>query len=307
MKGTAAALASIVLAAAVSAWAMSAQMVTWEQISKPPLPAADRRISYGKGGLAFGELRLPPAKGPYPVAVIIHGGCWRSEYDLAHASHMSAALARAGIAAWTIEYRRIGNAGAGWPGTFEDVAAGAAYVKTLAQQYPLDLKRIVFVGHSAGGHLALWLAARHNLPRDSPLAIDPSLLVRRSFSEGGRPRGVVALAAITDLRSFAASKGFCNQSVVPLLAGAPSQVADRYAHTSPAEMLPLGVPVRLVHGTRDSIVLPEQSHCFAKRATERGDDAQVIVVNDAGHFDLVAPFAPAWATVEKAITALVRP
>lgn len=272
-------------------------MVTFEQLAKPPLPAADHRIPYGKGDLAFGELRLPAAKGPHPVAVLIHGGCWRSEYDLVHLAQMGAALARAGIATWTIEYRRIGDAGGGWPGTFEDVAAGTAHLKSLAQKFPLDLNRVVFVGHSAGGHLALWLAARPKLPPKSPL----------SFTAPIRPRGVVALAAVTDLKSFGAGKGFCNQSVASLLAGAPSEIGDRYAHTSPIELLPLGIPVRLVHGSLDRIVLPEQSEAFAKRATAGGDDAQVLTINDAGHFDLVAPFAPAWSTVERAIRSLVAP
>jgi acetyl esterase/lipase len=166
--------------------------VTWEEISNLPAPPADRRISYGSDPLNFGDLRLPRGPGPHPEAVVVHGGCWRSENDLRHASHLSAALTRAGVATWTIEYRRVGDEGGGWPGTFQDVARGADYVRALARRFPLDLSRVILVGHSAGGQLALWLAARRNLPRRSPLfSADPI-----------RVRGVVSLAGVTDLRGF---------------------------------------------------------------------------------------------------------
>ena len=171
--------------------------VTWEQISRPPAAPADHRIQYGEHAFAFGELRLPRGSGPHPVVVVVHGGCWQSQYDLRYMSHLSAALSQAGIATWTLEYRRIGNAGGGWPGTFDDVARGTDYVRTLAQRFPLDLNRVVVAGHSAGGHLALWVAARRNLPRESPL-----------FTANPLPlRGVVSLAGITDLRKYGAGTG----------------------------------------------------------------------------------------------------
>lgn len=271
------------------------RVVTWDEISGPPAPPADRRISYGDDSLNFGDLRLPRGAGPHPLAVVIHGGCWRSENDLRHASHLSAALTKAGIATWTIEYRRIGDAGGGWPGTFVDVARGIDYVQTLAKLFPLDLSRIVLVGHSAGGQLALWSIARRNLPRDSPI-----------FSAVPLPvRGVVSLAAITDLRSFSVGSAYCNASVAPLLGGTPEKVPERYAQTSPIELLPLGVPQRLLHGVLDRFVPVEQSLSFARRAKEKGDNVEVELIEGAGHFDLIAPFAPAWTSVEQAVVSLL--
>jgi acetyl esterase/lipase len=269
--------------------------VTWEQISGPAAPPADHRIHYREDALTFGDLRLPRGAGPHPVVVVVHGGCWQSEYDLKYMSHLSAALSQAGMATWTLEYRRIGNAGGGWTGTFEDVARGTDYVRTLAQKFPLDVNRVVVVGHSAGGHLALWLAARHNLPRESPL-----------FTSNPLPlRGVVSLAGITDLRKYGAGAGSCNASVIPLLGGKSVDVSSRYAQTNPSELLPLGVPVRLIHGALDPYVPVEQSRDFATLARSKGDNAAFVLVPEIAHFDLVAPFAEVWKRIQDEILSLV--
>lgn len=272
-------------------------MVTWDEIVAQTAPPADHRESYGADPLQFGELRLPAGgAGPHPVAVLLHGGCWRSEYDLGHVAPVSEALARAGVAVWTPEYRRIGDPGGGWPGTFQDVAAATDHLRHLAERFPLDLSRVVLVGHSAGGHLALWLAARGELAAGSELARPDPLPVR----------GVVSLAGITDLREYAAGTGNCNAAVPQLLGGGPETVPERYAQASPIERLPLGVPLRLVHGARDPIVPLSQSERLAERARARGDDAQVIAIDGAGHFDVIAPFAPAWAAVQQAVLELLR-
>lgn len=271
------------------------QPVAWKDIAALPPPPADHAIAYGQGPFQFGELRLPEGAGPHPVAVVIHGGCWLADYDLHYITHLSAALARAGIATWTLEYRRIGNDGGGWPGTFEDLVHGSGHLEALARDYPLDLERVVFIGHSAGGHLALWLAARHNLPPGTPLHSPAPLGVR----------GIVALAGITDLRSYGAGDGGCNAAVTPLLGGPADEAPERYAHASPIELLPLGMPQRLVVGLLDPIVPFEQAERYAERARAAGDDVQVWPVEAAGHFDLVAPFAPAWATVERAVLDLL--
>lgn len=269
--------------------------VTWAEIAAQPLPPADHRIEYASGPHRFGELRLPTGPGPHPVVVLIHGGCWQSEYDLAHVTPLAAALTRAGFATWTLEYRRIGATGGGWTATFDDVARGTDHLRALAREHPLDLDRVALAGHSAGGHLALWLAARRNLPAGSPLHAPDPLPVR----------GVVALAAITDLRAYGEGAGSCNAAVPQLLGGGPAAFPERYAHASPIELLPLGVPVRLVHGALDPIVPLAQSERFAERARVAGDDAQVRVVEGAGHFDVIAPFAPAWGTVERAVRELL--
>src|SRR5579872_5792979 len=123
-------------------------------------PRADARLRYGPDPLHFGDLRLPGGTGPHPVVVMVHGGFWRARFNLEYAGHLCAALAALGIATWNVEYRRLGDTGGGWPGTLLDVAAAADHLRTLAAPYHLDLSRVVAMGHSAGGHLALWLAAR---------------------------------------------------------------------------------------------------------------------------------------------------
>jgi dipeptidyl aminopeptidase/acylaminoacyl peptidase len=120
-----------------------------------------------------------------------------------------------------------------------------------------------------------------------------------------RVRGVVALAGITDLRSFSVGSAYCNASVAPLLGGTPDKVPERYAQASPIELVPLGVPQRLLHGSLDRFVPVEQSLGFARRAKEKGDDAEALLIEGAGHFDLIAPFAPAWTRVEQAVISLL--
>lgn len=273
---------------------VGAQNLSFGEVEKLPAPPADHRIAYGDDPLQFGDLRLPPGKGPHPVVIVIHGGCWYSEYDLKHVSAFSAALTRtAGVATWSLEYRRVGDAGGGWPGTFQDVARGADYLRVLARTYPLDLRRVIVVGHSAGGQLALWLAARKRLPKDSPLySPDPVPL-----------RGIVSLAGITDLRRYASG---CGGAVTKLLGGSPDGEPLRYRQTSPIELLPLKVKQRLIHGLLDKIVPPEQSRDYEVAARRRGDDVRLVTVSGAGHFDLIAPQSSAWPAVREAIRSLLE-
>jgi acetyl esterase/lipase len=286
--------ASASAAAPVSAPAsMPAPPITWSDLAALPVAPADARIAYGDDPLHFAELRLPPGAGPFPVAVLVHGGCWQAAYDVQHVSQLAAALAREGVATWTLEYRRLGDAGGGWPGTFDDVARGIDALRPAAAQHPLDTSRVVLVGHSAGGQLALWAAgpraAAGTVPRGPAL----------------RARGVVSLAGITDLRAYGAAPGGCNASVTPLLGGTPAEVGPRYDLVSPVSLVPLGVPVRLVHGALDRTVPPEQSRDFAERATAAGDDARLLLVDGAAHFDVVAASSAAWPTVLGAVRELL--
>lgn len=271
------------------------KLVSWQQITAMPLPAPDYRLQYGPDSLQFGELRLPAGKGPFPVVVVIHGGCWLSEYNLQYMSHVSEALTEAGYATWNVEFRRVGDAGGGWPGTFLDVARGTDYVRELAKKYPLNPKKVVVLGHSAGGHLALWLAARRKLPRKSPLYTRKPL----------RLKGVVTLAGIPDLAAYSAEKGSCNAAVPQLMGGMPAVVPERYAEASPAQLLPLRVPQRLVQGDLDPIVPVAQGRQYAAAATAKGDDAQVLLIPNIGHFDLAAPQSPAWPTILQAVQSLL--
>ncbi|MGA2736364.1 MAG: alpha/beta fold hydrolase [Bryobacteraceae bacterium] len=245
-------------------------------------PSADARIAYGNAPEQFGDLRLPKGAGPRPVAIVIHGGYWRSAYGLEHIGHLCAALTRAGVATWSLEYRRIGDPG-GWPATGNDVLRGAEYLPTLAQSYPLDLTRVVTIGHSAGGQLALWLAAQHKIPL----------------------RGVVSLAGVADLRR-AWELGLSRGVVAELLGGTPQEQPERYHQASPIELLPLGVPERLLHGTRDDVVPIELSRRFQAAASAAGDDARLIELPDAGHFDLIDPRTSAWAQVHASVLDLLK-
>jgi acetyl esterase/lipase len=277
----------------IAAQPACAQNLSFGDISKLPQPPADHRIAYGADSLQFGELRLPPGKGPHPVVIVVHGGCWFAEYDLNHLAAFSAALTKLGAATWSLEYRRVGDKGGAWPGTFQDVARGADYVRELAKKYPLDVRRVVVVGHSAGGQLALWLAARHRLPKESVLYTPDPL----------RPSGVVALAAVSDLRKF---RPDCGDSVTKLLGGSPEEFGARYAETSPIELLPTGVPLRLIHGAQDKIVPVEMSREFEAVAKRKGDDGRLTVIENAGHFELIAPQSSAWAAVGGAVRSLLK-
>ncbi|MFN0123274.1 MAG: alpha/beta hydrolase family protein [Blastocatellia bacterium] len=274
--------------------AQGTKTMSFGEIAKLPKPAADHRIPYGSDPLQFGDLRLPAGKGPHPVVIVVHGGCWFAEYDLNHLAAFCDALTKAGVATWSLEYRRIGDKGGAWPGTFHDVARGADYLRDLAKTYPLELKRVVVIGHSAGGHLALWLAARKKLAKDSELyQPDPLPL-----------SGVVSLAGISDLRKYSPR---CDDAVNKLMGGGPDQYAARYRQVSPLEMLPLKVPLRLIHGARDSIVPLDMARAFETEAKAKGDQASLTVLDNAGHFELISPLAAEWAVVRGAVLDLLKP
>jgi acetyl esterase/lipase len=282
------------LATIFGAQSVGAQNLTFEDIKKLPAPPPDKRISYGSDASQFGELRLPQTTGKkHPVVIVIHGGCWFSEYDLTHLANFSAALTRAGVATWTLEYRRVGQAGGGWPGTFQDVARGADHLRVLARTYPLDLKRVVAVGHSAGGQLGLWLAARSQV-KEGSLFFTPDPL---------QLRGVVSLAGINDLRKFGAG---CNSAVKKLLGGSAEELPERYQQTSPVELLPLGVRQSLIHGALDKIVSPDLSRDYTKAAQARGDNIRLTILEQAGHFDLISPRSAAWPTIEREVLSLLN-
>ena len=252
-----------------------------EDILSQPPPPADARISYSSDPNQFGELRLPKSKGPHPLAMVIHGGFWRAKYDLAHTGHMCAALAGSGIATWNIEYRRVGNPGSGWPGTFDDVTATFRYLPKLSKQYDLDMERVFVMGHSAGGHLALALAARQN-----------------------QLRGVLALAPLSDLRR-AYGLHLSNDAVVEFLAGTPSQVPEHYAEASPIE-LPISVPQIIIHGTHDDIVPVAMSRSYVDAKHKHGENLRLLEL-DCGHFEPIDPSSEAWAVVQHAALELLKP
>jgi acetyl esterase/lipase len=258
-------------------------------LSLPP-PPADARLPYGPGEFHFGDLRLPTGEGPHPVLVVIHGGFWRARYDLLYMGHLCAALVGEGIATWNIEYRRLGNAGGGWPGTFHDVALAAGHLRHLAQPYNLDLARVAAIGHSAGGHLALWLVASHRMKPGDPLYVaDPLPL-----------HGAISMAGVADLQR-AWELRLSSNVVEDFLEGTPQQVPERYAAASPIELLPLGVPQTLIHGTEDENVPYEISTCYYAAAQTACDPIDLVTLEGTGHFEPVDPRSQEWPAVAAAI------
>lgn len=256
-------------------------------------PAPDARIAYGLDPLQFGELRLPAGPGPHPVVILIHGGCWLAEYDLEHVGKLAAALTENGVATWTLEYRRVGNPGGGWPGTFRDVALGADHLRVLAGEHRLDLSRVIAVGHSAGGHLALWLAARSWLPRDSELFAD----------EPAELCGVLALAPATDL-AYLHALGVCGGVVDRLMGGSPEQFPERYAEGSPKELVPLGVPQILILGRHDPDWAPAGLR-YEAAVRAAGADVRRIEAPESGHFEMIDPDSSTWPLVRAAVLELL--
>ncbi|GAC1391589.1 MAG: alpha/beta hydrolase [Ktedonobacteraceae bacterium] len=254
------------------------------------------RMQYGSKAFQFGELYVAQgdhSNAPAPVVVLIHGGFWRAAYGLSLMRPLARDLAHHGITAWNIEYRRIGNNSGGWPATMLDVALATDYLRTLAPQYALDRARIVTVGHSAGGHLAFWVAARHRITTGELLAQDPLKVT-----------GAVSLAGCVDLE-YVAQLGLGRNAAVELLGGEPQAVPERYATASPAALLPLGVPQVLIHGTRDSNVPFDVSQFYARKATEAGDDVTLIELPGADHFVVIDPTSESWAITLKEIQRLL--
>src|SRR5712692_4552098 len=189
-----------------------------------PPPPADARLPYGSDSNQFGELRVPKTGGPFPVGINIHGGYWRAKYDLKHAGHLCAALTAKGLATWNAEYRRVGNAGGGWPGTFEDVRSAYRYISQIAQRYNLDATKTVVAGHSAGGQLALCLAAH-----------EPSVM------------RVISLAGVVDLQQ-AWELHLSDNAVVDFLGGKPSDVPEHYREADPMQLKIGHATQWLIHG-----------------------------------------------------------
>ncbi len=243
------------------------------------------RLAYDDGEFQFGELYLPGGPGPYPVAILIHGGYWRARYSLDLMNGLGEDLAGRGIAAWNIEYRRVGNPGGGWPGTFLDVARAADYLRAIAESYTLDLSRVVPIGHSAGGHLALWLAARRRIPANS--AIGPR-------DEPLTLAGAISLAGVLDL-ALAYQLHLSNDAVVELLGGPLTEKPERYAEASPAALLPLGLSQVLIHGTADKNVPLQVSREYAATARAAGDPIDFFEPAGIDHFDVINAGAEVWA------------
>jgi acetyl esterase/lipase len=258
-------------------------------------PVATARVQYGLHKQQFGDLYLPSGAGRHRVVVLIHGGCWLAQLPgLELMSYMADDLRLHGFAVWSIEYRRLGEPGGGYPGSFRDVADAIDSLRLLAKRYPLNLHDVVAVGHSAGGHFALWAAARAHLPKTSAIYRADPLPVAR----------VVSLAGVGDLEAYRdRGSGACGgPRVIDALVGYPHRSAfDIYTDTSPVDLLPLGVPQTIISGALDPIMPAVFGNAYAARAKAAGDRVKAITIAGAGHFELIDPKSAAYKQVRAAI------
>jgi acetyl esterase/lipase len=221
-------------------------------------PAPSASFAYGNAPSQYAELFLPAGKGPFPVAVLVHGGCWTKEFGgITQLRNLAGALAARGIAAWNVEYRRVDEAGGGYPGTYQDMNAALALLQDKAKAYPLDLGRLVAVGHSAGGQLVQWMAGRPRIPASSPLAAPGGLTVRQ----------VVSLGGLADLRrEVALIKSSCGRDVAELAGRPGKDRPDVFLDTNAGDLLPNGSRTVLVTGELDTISPPRVAQAYAARA-----------------------------------------
>jgi acetyl esterase/lipase len=253
-----------------------------DDILTRPQSSADERVAYGGDPNQFIEVRLPRAKGPHSAVLNIHGGFWRARYDLTHAGHLCEALRGAGVASLNVEYRRVGNPGGGWPGTFEDIRSAYRFIRQNHSKFQLDLDRLAVMGHSAGGQLALCLAAH-----------DTSV------------RNVISLAGVVDLkRGFALH--LSNDAVQEFLGGKPGAVPEHYHEADPLE---LAIQARqwLFYGTDDDTVPPELSRDYVRQKKKSGEIVELIEIPQASHFDLIDPASDAWKQVASTVQRAVAP
>ena len=242
--------------------------------------APDARFVYGNDSAPqFADLRLPSSTMPpdgYPVIVFVHGGAWRSEWSKNYTEAFVEALTQQGFATWDLEFRRLGHRDGGYPGTFEDIANGADHLRVIAQTHPLDMDQVIAVGHSSGGHLALWLAGRHRLPESSTLYRAEPLALR----------GVISIAGVNDLEM---SYTLGDRKDVLMLIGVDSldAGAHRFEETNPARLLPFDAPQTLMIGNQDSQWRLEMTQRYSENATAAGDTTRVVIVPGANHMDVV--------------------
>ena len=277
--------------------AQAAALLSFQDILAMPSGATAQRITYGSAPQQFGDLYLPKRAGQHPLVIMIHGGCWRADLPgLELQAPLSDALAARGWAVWNLEYRRLGHEGAGYPGTFQDIGLGVDKVREFARAKKIDLKRVIFMGHSAGGHLALWAVGRGKIPATSPLHAKSPL----------DPRAIVTLAGINNLEAYRdhGPDACGGPEVIDRLTGFATRGAGAYDDTSPPRMLPLERGQVVVSGALDPIVPSSFGEAYGAAAMNSGDPVQVIKIVGAGHFELIDPKSAAWDRLFPLVDAL---
>ncbi len=260
-------------------------VMTWADLLERTKPSPSQSLTFGDGETDIVDVWLPEGAGPHPVVLMVHGGCWQKEIaDRTLMNYAAEALRKDGLAVWNIEYRGVDEVGGGYPGTFSDVSRAADALIMQGPDLNLDTSRVAAFGHSAGGHLALWLAARPTLPSDHLLYRQSPLMLSGVVNSGGLPD----LAA-----SKPVTQASCLSDIMDKLIA--SDRANPLADTSPAEMLPLGTRQISVNGDRDHIAPPSLGEAYTARARDAGDDAHVHIIENTGHVELIAPGSAAFA------------
>lgn len=285
------------------------ELMKWPALLGRPRPEPDATLAYGDDQMQKADLWLPSGPGPHPTVLMVHGGCWQTEIaDRRIMNWIAADLKKRGIAVWNIDYRGVDRTGGGYPGTFADAADATDALREHVARYKLDIRPLVAVGHSAGGHLALWLAARRSakartpgplIPRGSPLVAADPLPIDAVISLGGLP----------DLELAATPPGSgCGTEVIEKLVGPPTLSSrDVYADTSVPRLAPLGIRQVLINGLQDRIIPTSYAGDYAGRMRAAGDSVKVRMIDRTGHVELIAPETAAWAaTVEEIQDALGR-
>lgn len=268
---------------------MPKRLMTWDDLLSRPRPNPTHTIQWGPGATDVADLWLPEGAGPHPVVLMIHGGCWqKSIADRTLMNYAAEELRVNGLAVWNIEYRGVDEDGGGYPGTFLDVAHAADALRDQAATYNLKTDKIAAFGHSAGGHLSLWLAGRRNLPASSPLRMNNPLKITGVLNSGG----------LADLKASApVTQPECLSRIMPKLTGAVSSTRSNvFSDTSPVELLPLGARQVSVNGHRDLIAPQVLGEGYTRKARTAGDNAEVIVVLNTGHVELITPGTEAFNT-----------
>lgn len=268
---------------------LHAQLLSWRDIIQEESAKPTSRFSYGPDSLQFGELWMPDDESPHTTVIMIHGGCWLNIYPGTELMDLIAEdLSQNGFAVWNIEYRRLGHDGGGYPGTFLDAANGADYIREITEDYDLSLDRVIATGHSAGGHLAGWLASRKKISEESPLYSEDPIEID----------GVISLAGINNLEMYANyGSAPCGDQTVEKLVDIEERGEDAYLDTSPVELLPLGIPFIEVNAAFDSPVPPFFGYQFIQAAKRAGDPAQHILLTNAGHFEVIQSGTDEWQKV----------
>ncbi len=294
MKRTAPLLASLALASLSASFpAHAATPMSLSDYLALHGPAPTERIAYGTAPQQVVESFEPAGAGPFPVVVLIHGGCFLNAYEgMPQLRGMAGALAAKGIAVFSVDYRGLDTPGGGYPGTFLDIRAALDLIQAQAAQRHLDTHRLAIVGHSAGGVLGLWAAGRARLPTTSPLHEPHPLAIPH----------VVALGAAGDVRALGQLwKTRCTLDGDQLTGPPTPARPDVYADTSPIALTPNGSDTLFINGDHDTILTPRESADYAAQVRERGDAADTLVLPDASHFDEVAVTSASWPRVEAAI------